>query len=37
MDDFAELETSLDACEVHGHRGALESEQRTFPTNWIKR
>lgn len=35
--EFSELEAALDACEVHGHRGTVESEQRTFSDNWIKR
>ena len=35
-DEFRELETALDACEVHGHRGHDESEQRTFSNNWRK-
>ncbi|MBR3016735.1 MAG: aldo/keto reductase [Clostridia bacterium] len=34
--EFRELETALDACEVYGHRGHDESEQRTFSNNWRK-
>ena len=34
--EFRELEAALDACEVHGHRGHDESEQRTFSNNWRK-
>ena len=29
-DEFNELETSLNACEIHGHRGFDESEGRSF-------
>ena len=35
-EEFQELEKALDACEVHGHRGHDESEQRTFSNNWRK-
>lgn len=35
--EFAELETALDSCEIHGHRGHEESEQHTFSDNWVKR
>ncbi|MBD5453576.1 MAG: aldo/keto reductase [Lachnospiraceae bacterium] len=34
--EFLELETALDSCTVYGHRGHVESEQRTFSNNWIK-
>ena len=33
-DEFAALETALNACEVHGHRGFDESEQRSFGKKW---
>lgn len=35
--EFADLEKALDACTVYGHRGHVESEQRTFSNNWIKK
>lgn len=36
-EEFAELEGALNACTVYGHRGYVESEQKTFSQNWIKR
>lgn len=33
-EEFDALETALAACDVHGHRGAVESEQVTFGNNW---
>lgn len=33
-EEFAALETALDACPVHGHRGHEEAEQTTFSNNW---
>ncbi len=35
--EFSELEAALDACTVYGHRGHVESEQKTFSNNWIKK
>ncbi|MDO4340872.1 MAG: aldo/keto reductase [Eubacteriales bacterium] len=35
-EDFAELETALDACTIYGHRGYVESEQNSFGNNWAK-
>ena len=33
-EEFAELENALDSCAVYGHRGHVESEQKTFSNNW---
>lgn len=33
-EEFAALERALDACTVYGHRGHVESEQRSFSGNW---
>ncbi len=33
-EEFAALEGALDACEVHGHRGHVETEQISFSRNW---
>lgn len=35
-EEFAQLETALNACTVHGHRGYEESVQHTFSDNWKK-
>lgn len=35
-EEFAELEKALDRCTVYGHRGIVESEQRSFSGNWRK-
>ncbi|MDO5425006.1 MAG: aldo/keto reductase [Eubacteriales bacterium] len=35
-EEFAELEAALDACTVYGHRGHVESEQKTFSNHWMK-
>lgn len=32
--EFFELETALNSCTVHGHRGYVESEQNNFGKNW---
>lgn len=34
--EFLELVTALNSCTVYGHRGYVESEQKTFSNNWIK-
>lgn len=34
--EFAELQQGLDACQVYGHRGIDESQQRSFSRNWRK-
>lgn len=34
--EFAQLEGALDQCQVHGHRGIDESEQRSFGKLWAK-
>ncbi len=36
-DEFTQLETALNACTVHGHRGFVETEQHTFGNNWKKK
>lgn len=36
-EEFAELEKVLNACTVYGHRGCVESEQKTFSNNWMKK
>lgn len=33
-DEFRRLETALDACAVHGHRGHVETEKTNFGNNW---
>lgn len=33
-DEFQQLQSALDACEVHGHRGCVETEQTTFGKQW---
>lgn len=35
-EEFASLERALDACTIYGHRGHVESEQRTFSNHWKK-
>ncbi|MDD7739323.1 MAG: aldo/keto reductase [Lachnospiraceae bacterium] len=32
--EFEQLETALNACVIHGHRGHDESEQRSFGKQW---
>lgn len=34
--EFAELERELDRRTVHGQRGYVESEQKSFSSNWLK-
>lgn len=29
-EEFARMEADLDACEIHGHRGHVETEQNGF-------
>ena len=36
-EEFAALETALDACTVYGHRGHIESEGASFSNHWRKR
>lgn len=33
-EEFGALERALDGCTVYGHRGHVESEQKTFSNNW---
>lgn len=35
-EEFQALEIALDACDVHGHRGFVETQQKTFGNNWRK-
>ncbi|MDO4587858.1 MAG: aldo/keto reductase [Planctomycetia bacterium] len=35
-DEFNALEESLAACNVFGHRGAVETDQTSFGKNWVK-
>lgn len=37
QEEFSRLETALDSCIVYGHRGHVESEQRTFSNHWMKK
>lgn len=34
--EFCQLETALDACTVHGHRGHVETDQMGFSRHWKK-
>lgn len=36
-DEFNTLETALNACIVHGHRGHIESIENNFGNNWKKK
>ena len=35
-EEFAALESALDACTIYGHRGSVETEQIDFRRNWKK-
>ncbi len=35
-EEFNALETALNACTIYGHRGNVESEQKSFGNNWRK-
>lgn len=35
--EFAELEAALSRCEVHGHRGYVESDRNSFSKNWAEK
>lgn len=35
-EEFNELQSALDQCEVHGHRGIVETQHQTFSNNWRK-
>lgn len=35
-EEFRQLQSALDACTVHGHRGCVESEQTSFGKQWSK-
>ena len=32
--EFQQLQSALDTCKVHGHRGCVETEQTNFGKNW---
>jgi aryl-alcohol dehydrogenase-like predicted oxidoreductase len=36
-EEFAALESALDKCVVHGHRGHVESDQNNFGNKWKKK
>lgn len=36
-EEFASLEAALNQLEVHGHRGYVESEKKTFSNHWLKK
>ena len=33
-DEFRQLQSALDECKVHGHRGCVETEQTSFGKQW---
>lgn len=33
-EEFRQLQSALDTCEVHGHRGCVETEQTSFGKQW---
>ena len=35
-EEFNELQNALDQCEIHGHRGIVETQHETFSNNWRK-
>lgn len=35
-EEFEALEASLDSCKIYGHRGHVETEQKTFSNHWKK-
>ena len=35
-EEFNELQRALDQCEIHGHRGIVETQPQTFSNNWRK-
>lgn len=35
-EEFTELQNSLDQCTVHGHRGIVETQKKSFSSNWKK-
>ena len=35
--ELAALEAALGRCEIHGHRGHVESEQNSFSKNWAEK
>ena len=35
-EEFNELQSALDQCEIHGHRGIVETQHQSFSNNWRK-
>lgn len=35
-EEFNDLQRALDQCEIHGHRGIVETQHQTFSNNWRK-
>ena len=35
-EEFNELQRALNQCEIHGHRGIVETQHQTFSNNWRK-
>lgn len=35
-EEFNELQRALGQCEIHGHRGIVETQHQTFSNNWRK-
>lgn len=35
-EEFNELQSALNQCEIHGHRGIVETQHQTFSNNWRK-
>ena len=33
-EEFDELQNALDQCQIYGHRGIVETQQKTFSNNW---
>jgi len=36
-EEFKELEEALSKCTIYGHRGHVETQQKTFGNNWAKK
>ncbi len=35
-EEFQQSQAALDACEIHGHRGIVETQRKIFSNNWEK-
>lgn len=35
-EEFYELQSALDKCEIYGHRGIVETQQKIFSNHWKK-